>query len=130
MKRSEKIGIIFGVAIVVALTGGWLGSEARWARINSPVGKFSNVQEYLAYGRLPSRVTKVKKDGKTFFLAHGPLDAWAALPSSPASYVFDESGQMVEWCSDPGDNSGFQKKWPPPQEESSVDELRAVGLRP
>ncbi len=130
MKRNKKIGIAIMVALVVVLAGGWLLSEVRWARINKPTGKFSNVREYLADGRLPSRVTRVKKDGKTFFIAHSPLDTWLAFPAAPAAYVFNETGEMVEWCSDPGDNSGFQKKWPLPQDKSSVDELKRIGFQP
>ena len=63
-----------------------------------------------------------------FFIAYSPMNYWLAVPSGPAAYVFDESGQMVEWSWDPGDDLDFQEKWPLPQEESSVDELAMLGF--
>ncbi len=58
------------------------------------------------------------------------MDTWLNVPSSPAAYVFDQAGQMVEWCPDSGDDEGFQKKWPLPQEESSFEELKQIGFQP
>jgi hypothetical protein len=36
---------------------------------------------------------------------------------------------MVEWSWDTGDDPEFQKKWPLPQEESSVEELKQIGFQ-
>jgi len=108
---------------------GWLLSEIRWARINNPDGKFTNVREYIVQGRQPSRVTKVQREGGTFFIAYSPMDTWLALPSGPAAYVFDGTGEMIEWSRDIGDDPDFQKKWPLPQEESSLEELKQIGFQ-
>ena len=129
MKRIAKIKIIIGALLVVAPACGWLLSEIRWARINAPDGRFSNVREYIARGRPPSRVTKVEKEGKTFFIAYSPMNTWLAVPSGPAAYVFDATGQMVEWSADTGDDPDFQKKWPLPQEKSSLEELKRIGFQ-
>lgn len=125
MRKPKKVDI-FAVACLIALLIFWTVSEVRWARINSPKGRFTNVAEYVAYGRGPSRVTKVTNGDGTFFIAYGPYDSWLALPSGPAGYVFDESGNMVGWSGDTGDDSSFQKQWPLPQEESSLAQLKQL----
>ncbi|MDC0937201.1 hypothetical protein OAS39_13030 [Pirellulales bacterium] len=115
------------VLLVISLPAGWLVSEARWSRINNPNGKFTNVDDYLAQSRQPNRVTKVSRDGKSYFIAYGPLDGrWLAMPSGPAAYVFDESGRLVEWWGDIGDEDNYGKIWSLPQDESSVEELRRL----
>jgi hypothetical protein len=38
-----------------------------------------------------------------------------AFPSSTPTYVFDESGRLVDWCPDPGDlseTSSWWERWP------------------
>ena len=129
MKKISKTEWIIVLLIFVLPACGWLLSEVRWSRINNPNGKFTTVHEYLAHGRQPGRVTKVQKDGRIFFIAHSPMDTWLAVPSGPAVYVFDENGQMVEWSWDTGDDPQFQKKWPLPQEQSSVEELKQIGFQ-
>lgn len=129
VKRSRKIEVFVVVLLVGLPLCSWLLSEIRWSRLNSPDGKFTNVREYLARSRKPSRVSKVEKQGETFFIAYSPMDTWLAMPSGPAGYVFDKSGQMVDWSGDTGDDSSFNKKWPLPQVESSLEELRRVGYQ-
>lgn len=34
------------------------------------------------------------------------------LPSGPSAYVFDASGQLVDWTADIGDDLTFGTKWP------------------
>ena len=125
MKRRIAVGLACCVLVVGGL-GSWIFSEIRWSRINNPEGKFSAVSGYLAAGRLPTRVTKVRKDGATYFIAYSPMDTWLALPSGPAAYVFDETGKMINWSCDAGDDPNFEKNWPLPQERSSIEELRGT----
>jgi hypothetical protein len=120
------VGTIASVIFLAFAAGSCVYSEIRWAKINSPVGKFTNVTEYVAHGRQPSRVTSVEKKGKTYFIAHGPLDTWLATPSGPAAYVFDESGRMVHWSPDTGDDPSFWRQWPRPHTESSFEELKEL----
>ena len=111
----------------MALAGVWLLSELRWMRINTPGGRFTNARQYLSHGRLPSHVVKAHRNGKTYFVAYGPLDTWLAIPSGPAVYVFDEKGQMVEWSRDIGNDAKFQSEWSQEQETSSTNELSRLG---
>jgi hypothetical protein len=106
----------------------WFGSELRWASINNPQGSFSSVSEYLAAGRLPSRVTTLTNNGSTFVIAYSPMECWLAVPSGPAAYVFDESGRMVTWSFDSGDDDRFQREWPLRQQaKASIEDLKKIG---
>lgn len=129
MKRSEKIGWLLVVLIPAGLVSGFVLSEIRWQRINNPEGKFTNVREYLAHGRLPARVTKVQRDGNTFFIAYSPMDYRLAVPSGPAAYVFDQTGQMVDWSRDTGENPSFATRWFRSQDKSSIEELKQIGFQ-
>lgn len=108
----------------------WLGSEVRWARVNSPHGKFISVSQYLAAGRLPSRVTTITTNGSKFVIAYSPMDHWLAVPSGSAAYVFDESGRLVAWSGDTGDDGRFQRDWPlRQQEKASIEVLKGIGFQ-
>jgi hypothetical protein len=128
ISRNELIVclLLIGIPGIV-----WVGSEFRWARINSPQGKFTSVSEYLANGRLPSRVTTITTNGSTFFIAYSPMDYWLAVPSGAAAYVFDGSGRMVTWSQDTGDDSRFRRAWPfQQQQKASIEDLKRIGFRP
>ncbi len=126
MRISRKELIVCFVLLGIPAVA-WLGSEVRWARINSPQGKFSSVSEYLTAGRLPSRVTKFTTNGSTFIIAYSPMDYWLAVPSGAAAYVFDESGRMVAWSGDTGDDGRFQRSWPlRQQEKASIEDLKKI----
>lgn len=129
MRISRKELIV--CLLLIGIPGiAWIGSEVRWARVNSPRGKFASVREYLAAGRLPSRVAMLATNGGTFLIAYSPMDCWLAMPSGPAAYVFDESGRMVSWSRDTGEDSRFQSDWPMRQQEkASIDDLKRLGFQ-
>lgn len=39
------------------------------------------------------------------------LCCWLALSSGPSAYVFDETGRLVDWTSDMGDDPVFANPW-------------------
>ncbi len=130
MRISRKELIVCFLLVAIPAVA-WFGSEVRWARINNPQGKFSSVSGYLAAGRLPSRVTKLTTNGSTFIIASSPMDCWLAFPSGAAAYVFDESGRMVAWSRDTGDDLRFRRDWPlRRQEMASIDDLKRTGFQP
>jgi hypothetical protein len=58
------------------------------------------------------------------------MDYWLALPSGAAAYVFDESGLMVAWSRDTGDDGRFRRNWPlQQQEKASIQDLKRIGLQ-
>lgn len=130
MKRSKKAELIIVVFITFIFVCSLTASEVRWAKLNDPNGKFSNISSYLAHGRLPSRVSKVVNGGKTFYITFSPIDdMWFALPSGPAAYVFDETGKMVHWSSDIGDDTQFQRQWLKSENVSTIKGLKQLELQ-
>lgn len=133
MKKSKKIEYIVVVVIALLFVCSLTASEVRWFKLNDPQGNFSDVSSYVAHGRLPSRVSKIIKEGKTFYVAFSPLsiddNIWLALPSGPAAYVFDETGKMVQWSPDIGEDSLFQRQWLRSQTESSLKELKQLNFQ-
>ncbi len=125
MVTTRKVKWLVLCAVIWLPVLGWLVSEVRWGRLNDPSGKFANAVQYLERGRLPSRLCRATTDGHTYFIAFGPMDTWLAVPSGPAAYVFDESGDMVDWSSDIGDDASFQSQWPSgPTTEVPLAEFR------
>lgn len=113
--------LIFG-----ALVGTFINSELARARAANPVGKFTNVGEFLAQGRPATRVTKVQVKTKTYWVAYTPIESGWSVPSGPAAYVFDQSGTLIDWTGDSGDDDTFAARWPFDAPMSSLDELRTL----
>jgi hypothetical protein len=128
LTRKALIGTVLFVLPLVAGGGAWWHAEMRWSELNSPSGKFATAQEYLAAGRLPSRVTVAWQDDHRFVIAYSPMDHGLALPFGPAAYVFDQSGDLVGWSGESAGDRKFKKRWPQKkQEEATLDELRKLG---
>ena len=125
-KRVEVL--LFFLLVALAYPTGRFGSHVRWVHINSPVGKFTNVDEYLSRKRLPTNVLKAYKNSNAFFVAYSPTDHWFASHSGPAAYVFNSTGRLVDWTLDTGSDQEFQRKWTPPQVQSSLEELNQVSF--
>jgi hypothetical protein len=34
-----------------------------------------------------------------------------SLPSALPGYIFDQSGMLIDWSADPGDDQDFQSRW-------------------
>lgn len=129
MSRVRKVAVSICLIVFVLPLIALLVSDIRWNYVNSPRGNFTNVTEYLAWGRPPMRVMRIEKEGSAFYVAYGPVDdTWLRFPSGPPGYVFDASGKLIDWSSDTGDDAGFQLEWRDrPHEEVSIEHLRRIG---
>lgn len=109
---------ILVVLCFLVLTAASICSESELYINNSPKGKFATIAEYLACGQQPTQVYKALLSDKTYFVAIGSLHhnwlEWLALPSGPTAYVFDETGTLVDWSSDTGDDPKFLSRWSRP----------------
>jgi hypothetical protein len=122
-KRGKWLAWLFLLLVV----GLWLGSELRWRHINSPHGRFTTVRQYLDCGRMPLRVCQCVREGRNYWIAYGPVDTGLAVPSGSAAYVFDDTGKVVAWSFDTGDDNRFWKDWPREnQEMKSLDDLKKL----
>ena len=109
--RRDILGVSGIIAAVVAY---WIGSEVYYSRSISPKA-ISTVAEYFHRFGEPRGVHQIQRENKTYYMlfGRGPSPLVFALPSSPPTYVFDDAGQLVEWCPDRGETqSGFNHRWP------------------
>ena len=111
MRRWREI--LVTVAIIGGLAAYWIGSEVHYARRISPKG-VATVHDFFQRFGEPRRIRIVERDGKSYYEFSGQLPgSWsAAVPSSAPAYVFDEQGQFVAWCRDPGDAPSHRRAWP------------------
>ncbi|MHA3773317.1 hypothetical protein ACXR0O_17425 [Verrucomicrobiota bacterium sgz303538] len=111
MRRWREI--VMTVAIIGGLAAYWIGSEVHYARSISPKG-IATVQNFFERFGEPRRIRMVERDGKSYYEFTGQSSgSWsAAVPSSRPAYVFDEQGQFVTWCPDPGDAPSYRRTWP------------------
>ena len=128
MRESRRF-IMSAVFVVILPAAAWLISEVRWDRMNSPAGRFSNVNEYLALKRSPGKVVKSKHKSGFYYIAFSPLDAWFALPSGPAAYVFNDEGTLVDWTADSKDDPAFHEQWLLSAKPSTLAELVKAASR-
>ncbi len=101
-------------AILGMLVAYWIGSEIYYFRSISPNG-VSTVADYFHRFGEPRMVHQIERDNRTYYMLSGwgPSALLFALPSSLPTYIFDDAGRFVEWCSDGGEaQSGDNERWP------------------
>ena len=74
----------------------------------------SDIAGYFRRFGEPQRARLLERDGKRFYEFQGHLPPGVALAyvSAPPAYVFDEQGHFIDWCSDPGDQPDYYRRWP------------------
>lgn len=110
----KKRDILVAAAVFGGLVAYWIGSEVYYARRISPQG-VTTVARYVQRFGDPRAVHRIERDGKSYYMLFGrglsPLVL--AMPSSPPTYVFDDTGTFVEWCPDRGETqSDYDQRWP------------------
>ena len=102
----EWTALVLPIAYVV-------GSEAYYARSISPHG-VSTAREFFERFGEPRRIRMVQRDGQSYYelTRRLPSGFVLATPSAPPVYVFDEQGQFVAWCRDPGEIPSYRQTWP------------------
>jgi len=94
-----------------------LGAIDLWhhARIDRTLKPPQGVESLEAFAERmpPPQFLRAMKQGKKDFLVWtGPYPGHFIVPrSGPPGYVFDETGRLVAWSLDQGDDSGFRKVW-------------------
>src|SRR5690349_5783774 len=102
-----------GLIIIVVLIGGCLTAEYISHRRVNPTGRASNLNEYLA-----EQFAAGEANGKPHVIAYGSMSSWL-LSSGPSAYVFDDTGRLVDWSSDIGDDPRFDARWGAQQSRST-----------
>ncbi len=105
---------ILGVSALVLIPITFLvGSEVWYARSVRPDGIATTADFFARFGQ-PRHVRTVQRGGKMYSEYQGPLPGpfVLAVPSSPSAFIFDDHGNFVEFCFDPGDSPTWRDKWP------------------
>ena len=96
----------------------WIGSEVYYAARIRPKGVRTLADHYRRFGE-PRRITSFQRGGTNFYELSGHISRARAggipllvFPSSPPAYVYDQTGALVDWCSDPGDQPSYRARWP------------------
>ena len=102
-------------ALLLLLPVVWIVGEVRYAHRINPEGVRTLSEHFQRIGS-PQRIYKVQRADGTFYYLSGFPDGHPprlALPSSPPAYIYDHSGNFVDWCPDPGDRCpGWFDRWP------------------
>jgi hypothetical protein len=102
-----------GIIGIIMFSVYWIGSEAWYAQSKNPHG-IETVRDFYEHFGTPSRIHEFHREGAAYYELRGALPPFyvLALPSEPPAYIYDSSGAFVEWCSDPGDSTIYQQRWP------------------
>ena len=98
--------ILFALVICVCSSVEIIGERS----IN-PIGRVNHLCDYLAWKPAADRFATVDIQGRKFVIAYGRMSSWLGLSSGPSAYVFDDTGRLVAWSSDIGDDPNFDKTW-------------------
>lgn len=111
MKLLKKIFyIIIPVTVIVLFLILQIYTEVYYHKLTVPPNQIADIPNNLS-----KSVFIV--NGKKYFLIrnYSAKDNWSfllSLKSSIPIYIYDyESGELVDWVADGGDNSAFLKKW-------------------
>jgi hypothetical protein len=112
VKPLAKRFCFYGALLL--LPGAWVASEVFYGIRIRPAGIRTAGDHFRRFGE-PQFIYKVQRGGSTFYEFTGfsrsapPL---LAMPSSPPAYIYDQKGNFVGWCSDPGDQPAHRQTWP------------------
>jgi hypothetical protein len=107
---SPKRQTITILLVVFLLIGGWMLWLLAWARSIEPAGP--TLAEHLAHRPAAEERRVFIKDGQEHLALFGSTQVLPKPPSGPPVYIFDSTGQFVDWTIDMGDDNKFHERWP------------------
>jgi hypothetical protein len=112
MRHAVVIGT--GIAfLVIALTAAlfvWISQyEHQRAASIAPPPNITNVFVFLKWRPETGSFVIIERTGEEYLMTNGL--SRGVLASGPSAYVFDRTGQMVDWSYDIGDDPAFDEKW-------------------
>src|SRR5437870_12907163 len=100
---TKNIAII--AAVFVCLLAAWIYSEKKSAKAVRPPAGVTNLVAFLEARPQPSKICKFVHKGRVHVEVVGKLIiSPLSVPSGPPVYIFDETGALVDWTGDLGDN--------------------------
>ena len=108
--KVEKIAIVVG--LLVCLLAAWIYTEKKGAKAVRPPAGVTNLIAFLEARPQSAEIRKFVHNEKVHLEVIGePFQSALSVPSGPPAYIFNESGALVDWCRDLGDQPSFVAKW-------------------
>ena len=99
-KKSPEFLIVGGFAILVSVI--WITLIVAEKRRLSPPQGINTLAKFAAVMPSPTRLAIIEEVGEKRVVWIGKTGHWS-LASGPPCYVFDRSGELVEWNTETGD---------------------------
>ena len=123
MKRY--IGRLTACVLILIMFGWKVHDEWKYAAVNKRHADLKTLSAFIENGVEHDKLYTFSQNGETYLFWAKPLTSRSrgimCIPSGPACYIFDSSGDMVDYSLDIGDNPRFQDKWPWPPEERNFE---------
>jgi hypothetical protein len=102
---------IIGVLVIMFLSA-FVYEENRRAVAARPPEEGANLITFLEARPNSSGVRKFVHNNKVYIEVLGEVGVFfLSVPSGPPAYIFDETGLLVDWTGDRGDDAAYKSKW-------------------
>ena len=98
------------ILVPLVVAAAWLAVEAVLRDRAKPPTTVRTLDDYLRWQTRQPTAVMAEIDGRTSLLMYGPRTT-LLLQAGPPVYVFDASGQLVDWTVDCGRDGRFQSRW-------------------
>lgn len=107
---TKKLVIV--AALLACLLAAWIYAEKKSVTAVRPSSAATNLVAFLQTQPQPNQIRSFVHSGKVHVQVIGkPSISPLSMPSGSPAYIFDETGALVDWCRDLGDQPSFAKKW-------------------
>ena len=96
------------VIVILLLIATWIATEWLMYRRTVPPSNVANIDSFLKWRPSTEQFTILASDNRHLMATGAPS---GVLPSGSSAYVFDDSGKLVAWSADIGDDPKFDEKW-------------------
>jgi hypothetical protein len=109
-KRSTVKHTLIVLGVLLVMGAPLMIADIRGRKSLDPTGHATSLAEYLEWQPAATEFEEATFAGKRHFIASGP-EPTSSLASGPPAYVFDETGRLVDWSTDTGEDSEFCTRW-------------------
>jgi hypothetical protein len=107
-KLKSHLKILLSVPFVVCILyfGSLLYNHVRVV----PTGVETVQDFYQRYGN-PPKVESINVSGRRYYRITGEIPAPLGFPKGSPLYVFDDTGRLVDWTAESGNDPSFSSRW-------------------
>ena len=110
MKRH--IGLLTLCVLLLGMLGWAAHDNWKYSAENKRHAELKTLSAFMEHGVKHYWLREFSRDGETYLCWAKPLPkSLVVVSSGSACYIFDSSGNMVDYTPNMSDNYDFQKKW-------------------